>query len=224
MNKKYIIVFSTLAVLATTTLLFNNNSNGIALNKNNNSATFCSSKTEIDTNKMTQEINNLGLYRVFNGNVPVSHTINYEKEHKLSDTFKEKSFLGADEKIIISGTADCYYEYLINLSKVKIVNDEEQKVVVYCPKAFLNRETIKRSSKTKFNEDKQNLGSILALKDSKKEALSEWEDSFEEKAYKEILRNENQHTINITTKSSIRLLMEKFGVKEKDLKIVFLNE
>lgn len=182
------------------------------------------SETKLDLNKMTENINNLGLYKIYDGEVPVKHTYVANYEHKLKDMFKDGTFFGADEEIKIVGKANCYYEYLINLGEAKI-ETKGDKVVVYVPRAFLNEDTIKRCSKTELIEEEssQNFGSTMALKDSMKEAMTSWEDTFESEAYNKILKTEDKDRININTKSAIRLLMEKFGVKEEDL-VVVINE
>ena len=56
-----------------------------------------------------------------------------------------------------------------------------------------------------------------------KEAMTSWEDTFESEAYNKILSSEDKDRIDINTKSAIRLLMDKFGVKEEDL-VVVINE
>lgn len=182
------------------------------------------SETKLDLNKMTENINNLGLYKIYDGEVPVKHTYVANYEHKLKDMFKDGTFFGADEEIKIVGKANCYYEYLINLGEAKI-ETKGDKVVVYVPRAFLHEDTIKRCSKTELIEEEssQNFGSTMALKDSMKEAMTSWEDTFESEAYNKILKTEDKDRININTKSAIRLLMEKFGVKEEDL-VVVINE
>lgn len=182
------------------------------------------SETKLDLNKMTENINNLGLYKIYDGEVPVKHTYVANYEHKLKDMFKDGTFFGADEEIKIVGKANCYYEYLINLGEAKI-ETKGDKIVVYVPRAFLNEDTIKRCSKTELIEEEssQNFGSTMALKDSMKEAMTSWEDTFESEAYNKILKTEDKDRININTKSAIRLLMEKFGVKEEDL-VVVINE
>lgn len=182
------------------------------------------SETKLDLNKMTENINNLGLYKIYDGEVPVKHTYIANYEHKLKDMFKDGTFFGADEEIKIVGKANCYYEYLINLGEAKI-ETKGDKVVVYVPRAFLNEDTIKRCSKTELIEEEssQNFGSTMALKDSMKEAMTSWEDTFESEAYNKILKTEDKDRININTKSAIRLLMEKFGIKEEDL-VVVINE
>ena len=53
-----------------------------------------------------------------------------------------------------------------------------------------------------------------------KEAMTSWEDTFESEAYNKILSSEDKDRIDINTKSAIRLLMDKFGVKEEDLVVV----
>ena len=182
------------------------------------------SETKLDLNKMTENINNLGLYKVYDGEVPVKHTYVANYEHKLKDMFKDRTFFGADEEIKIVGKANCYYEYLINLGEAKI-ETKGDKVVVHVPRAFLNEDTIKRCSKTELLEEEssQNFGSTMALKDSMKEAMTSWEDTFEYEAYNKILKTEDKDRIDINTKSAIRLLMDKFGVKEEDL-VVVINE
>ena len=139
----------------------------------------------------------------------------------LKDMFKDGTFFGADEEIKIVGKANCYYEYLINLGEAKI-ETKGDKVVVHVPRAFLNEDTIKRCSKTELIEEEssQNFGSTMALKDSMKEAMTSWEDTFESEAYNKILSSEDKDRIDINTKSAIRLLMDKFGVKEEDLVVV----
>lgn len=182
------------------------------------------SETKLDLNKMTENINNLGLYKIYDGEVPVKHIYVANYEHKLKDMFKDGTFFGADEEITIVGKANCYYEYLINLGEAKI-ETKGDKVVIYVPRAFLNEDTIKRCSKTELIEEEssQNFGSMMAVKDSMKEAMTSWEDTFESEAYNKILKSEDKDRININTKSAIRLLMEKFGVKEEDL-VVVINE
>lgn len=219
---KYTATFTVLASLAAGTLLFDNNSKNIE-NKSEPSAS--SNYTSLDLDKMTENINNLGLYKVYDGTVPVKHKSIFKFEHKFEDTIKDKSFFGLDEEITLSGEANCYYEYLINLSKVTITRKGD-KVVVKCPRAFLNRDTIKRSSKVNFIDEEcsQNFGSLVAIEDSQKEAMAKWEDSFEDNAYKRILSSQDQLSIDISTRSAIKFLMEKFGVSEDNLDIVLFDE
>ena len=182
------------------------------------------SETKLDLNKMTENINNLGLYKIYDGEVPVKHKYTAKYEHKVQDMFKDGTFFGADEEITIVGKANCYYEYLINLGEAKI-ESKGDKVVVKVPRAFLNENTVKRCSKTELidEESSQNFGSMMAVEDSMKEAMTSWEDTFESEAYNKILKTEDKDRIDINTKSAIRLLMEKFGVKEEDL-VVVINE
>lgn len=212
-NKQLIITLFIMLSVVIATIYFSGQKSNFYEKDTNVSSSY---NSKIDFNKVQENINALGIYKVYDAIVPVTHTSTFKEENKLSDF---NSFLGLDEEITITATADCYYEYVINLSKCVITESADKKVTFTIPRATLNKTTIKRIGDVSIDEDKssENIGAKFAIENSNKDAMILWEDSFEESAYNAIKDNEDNNSIDINTKLAIKNLAEKFNIKEEQL-------
>ena len=63
-------------------------------------------ETEIDTSSIKEKFNQEKKYELFSGTVNIKHSYNYERD----------SILGMKSRCKLTGTANFYYQYVINLS------------------------------------------------------------------------------------------------------------
>ena len=67
-------------------------------------------ETEIDTSSIEERFNNEKKYEILNGTINIKHSYHRERD----------SILGLKSYYKLTGTADFYYSYIVNLSSYKI--------------------------------------------------------------------------------------------------------
>lgn len=167
-------------------------------------------ETEIDTSSIKEKFNQEKKYELFSGTVNIKHSYNYERD----------SILGMKSKCKLTGTANFYYQYVINLSSYKILQCTNDNIKISIDKPYLNEESCHRENNSFYRIDDECSNNILSNKDDMEKITRGWEDTFDTKGIKYIKDYyEDEYLINKANSIVIELLRE-LGYKQR-IQIVF---
>ena len=167
-------------------------------------------ETEIDTSSIKEKFNQEKKYELFSGTVNIKHSYNYERD----------SILGMKSKCKLTGTANFYYQYVINLSSYKILQCTNDNIKISIDKPYLNEESCHRENNSFYRIDDECSSNILSNKDDMEKITRGWEDTFDTKGIKYIKDYyEDEYLMNKANNIVIELLRE-LGYKQR-IQIVF---
>ena len=167
-------------------------------------------ETEIDTSSIKEKFNQEKKYELFSGTVNIKHSYNYERD----------SILGMKSKCKLTGTANFYYQYVINLSSYKILQCTNDNIKISIDKPYLNEESCHRENNSFYRIDDECSNNILSNKNDMEKITRGWEDTFDTKGIKYIKDYyEDEYLMNKANNIVIELLRE-LGYKQR-IQIVF---
>lgn len=167
-------------------------------------------ETEIDISSIKEKFNQEKKYELFSGTVNIKHSYNYERD----------SILGMKSKCKLTGTANFYYQYVINLSSYKILQCTNNNIKISIDKPYLNEESCHRENNSFYRIDDECSSNILSNKDDMEKITRGWEDTFDTKGIKYIKDYyEDEYLMNKANNIVIELLRE-LGYKQR-IQIVF---
>ena len=167
-------------------------------------------ETEIDTSSIKEKFNQEKKYELFSGTINIKHSYNYERD----------SILGMKSRCKLTGTANFYYQYVINLSSYKILQCTNDNIKISIDKPYLNEESCHRENNSFYRIDDECSSNILSNKDDMEKITRGWEDTFDTKGIKYIKDYyEDDYLINKANNIVIELLRE-LGYKQR-IQIVF---
>lgn len=167
-------------------------------------------ETEIDTSSIKEKFNQEKKYELFSGTVNIKHSYNYERD----------SILGMKSKCKLTGTANFYYQYVINLSSYKILQCTNDNIKISIDKPYLNEESCHRENNSFYRIDDECSNNILSNKDDMEKITRGWEDTFDTKGIKYIKDYyKDDYLMNKANNIVIELLRE-LGYKQR-IQIVF---
>ena len=100
-------------------------------------------ETEIDTSSIKEKFNQEKKYELFSGTINIKHSYNYERD----------SILGMKSRCKLTGTANFYYQYVINLSSYKILQCTNDNIKISIDKPYLNEESCHRENNSFYRID-----------------------------------------------------------------------
>lgn len=167
-------------------------------------------ETEIDTSSIKEKFNQEKKYELFSGTINIKHSYNYERD----------SILGMKSRCKLTGTANFYYQYVINLSSYKILQCTNDNIKISIDKPYLNEESCHRENNSFYRIDDECSSNILSNKDDMEKITRGWEDTFDTKGIKYIKDYyKDDYLMNKANEIIIELLRE-LGYKQR-IQIVF---
>lgn len=167
-------------------------------------------ETEIDTSSIKEKFNQEKKYELFSGIINIKHSYNYERD----------SILGMKSRCKLTGTANFYYQYVINLSSYKILQCTNDNIKISIDKPYLNEESCHRENNSFYRIDDECSNNILSNKNDMEKITRGWEDTFDTKGIKYIKDYyKEDYLMNKANEIVIELLRE-LGYKQR-IQIVF---
>ena len=167
-------------------------------------------ETEIDISSIKEKFNQEKKYELFSGTINIKHSYNYERD----------SILGMKSRCKLTGTANFYYQYVINLSSYKILQCTNDNIKISIDKPYLNEESCHRENNSFYRIDDECSNNILSNKNDMEKITRGWEDTFDTKGIKYIKDYyEDEYLMNKANNIVIELLRE-LGYKQR-IQIVF---
>lgn len=167
-------------------------------------------ETEIDTSSIKEKFNQEKKYELFSGTINIKHSYNYERD----------TILGMKSRCKLTGTANFYYQYVINLSSYKILQCTNNNIKISIDKPYLNEGSCHRENNSFYRIDDECSSNILSNKDDMEKITRGWEDTFDTKGIKYIKDYyKDDYLMNKANEIIIELLRE-LGYKQR-IQIVF---
>ena len=167
-------------------------------------------ETEIDISSIKEKFNQEKKYELFSGTINIKHSYNYERD----------SILGMKSRCKLTGTANFYYQYVINLSSYEILQCTNDNIKISIDKPYLNEESCHRENNSFYRIDDECSNNILSNKNDMEKITRGWEDTFDTKGIKYIKDYyEDDYLMNKANNIVIELLRE-LGYKQR-IQIVF---
>lgn len=167
-------------------------------------------ETEIDISSIKEKFNQEKKYELFSGTINIKHSYNYERD----------SILGMKSRCKLTGTANFYYQYVINLSSYKILQCTNDNIKISIDKPYLNEESCHRENNSFYRIDDECSNNILSNKNDMEKITRGWEDTFDTKGIKYIKDYyKDDYLMNKANEIVVELLRE-LGYKQR-IQIVF---
>ena len=174
-------------------------------------------ETEIDTSSIEEKFNNEKKYEILNGTINIKHSYHRERD----------SILGLKSYYKLTGTADFYYSYIVNLSSYKIIEASKNKIKISIDKPELDELSCHRVPNTFYRLDSECSTNILSNKDDAETTARQWEDTFDIKGIENVKEYYNfkdkTKLLESKTKTAIIELLRELGYKQR-IEIVFSEE
>lgn len=167
-------------------------------------------ETTIDTSSIEEKFNQEKKYEIFNGVINIKHSYNYERD----------SILGMKSKCKLTGTANFYYQYVINLSSYKILQCTNDNIKISIDKPYLNEESCHRENNSFYRIDDECSSNILSNKEDIEKVTRHWEDTFDTKGVKYIKEYYDEEYLENKSKEMIIELLRELGYKQR-IEIIF---
>lgn len=165
-------------------------------------------ETEIDTSSIEEKFNNEKKYEILNGTINIKHSYHYERD----------SILGLKSRYQLTGTADFYYSYIVNLSSYKIIEASDNKIKISIDKPELDEASCHKVPNTFYRLDSECSTNILSNKDDAETTTRQWSNTFDKKGIeyiKEYYESKNKKSfLESKTKSEIIELLRTLGYKQ----------
>ena len=172
-------------------------------------------ETKIDTKTIEIKFNELQKVEVLNGKINIKHTYNYNRD----------SILGFDSNYKLTGTADFYYSYVVNLASAEIINATSKDITLSIDKPYLDEAACHRINNSFYRMNNECDANLLSNKNDAETCMRHWEDTFDKKGVENIkdyyIKDDNKtKELNDGTKRMITDLLKTLGYDQK-IKIVF---
>ena len=174
-------------------------------------------ETEIDTSSIEEKFNNEKKYEILNGTINIKHSYHRERD----------SILGLKSYYKLTGTANFYYSYIVNLSSYKIIEASENKIKILIDKPELDKPSCHRVSNSFYRLDSECTTNILSNKNDAEITTRQWSDTFDKKGIECIKEyygfKDKNKLLESKTKTAITELLRELGYKQR-IEIVFSEE
>lgn len=174
-NKKVIAIVTAIMLVISSIVIqhrkIKNLQDELYIQKNMTEQRYKYTVTSADTKTLEEELNNLCEYKILDGVVNIKHTYAYQKD----------GVFGLKKKYKLVGTANFYYELVVNLKDVNIISLTDDKIVLEINYPVVNEEACHRVQNTFIRIDDECDESLLSNKDDAEKATRHWEDTFDVK-------------------------------------------
>lgn len=165
-------------------------------------------ETSLDAKTIEQDLNSLCEYKILDGKVNIKHTYAYQRD----------SLFGLKSKYKITGTADLYYELIVELKNATVVRDEGGKYIVQVDFPQVNSEACHRIHDTFIRMDDECSDNILSNERDAEKATRHWEDTFDKKGIEYIKEyykfDDVQKDIRKVTVRELETLLSELGYSQ----------
>lgn len=164
--------------------------------------------TQIDISSLKERMNKECNFKILDGTINIKHTYAYQRD----------SVLGLKSMYKLVGTADFYYQMIVNLQLAEITHASAEKITIAVPKPIIDEQACHRVPNTFLRMDSECDNNLLANKKDAERATRQWEDSFDTKglvyiqeyySYSGIQEKAQQATIH-----QIKALLEELGYSQ----------
>ena len=174
-------------------------------------------ETIIDTSSIKEKFNTEKKYEIFNGTINIKHSYHYERD----------SILGLKSRYQLTGTADYYYSYIVNLSSYKIIEASDNKIKISIDKPELDELSCHRVNDTFYRIDDECSANLMSNKNDAETTTRQWEDTFDIKGIENVKEyydfKDKAKLLESKTKTAITELLRELGYKQR-IEIVFSEE
>lgn len=165
-------------------------------------------ETSLDAKTIQEELNKLCEYKILDGKVNIKHTYAYQRD----------SLFGLKSKYKLVGTADLYYELVVELKNATVVRDESGKYIVQVDFPQVNSEACHRIHDTFIRMDDECSDNILTNEKDAEKATRYWEDTFDKKGIKYVKEyykfDDVQKDIRKVTVRELETLLSELGYSQ----------
>ena len=169
---------------------------------------YDTSQTQIDPATIQAELNKQCEFKILDGTVNIKHTYNYERE----------GFMGIDHTRVLTGTADFYYQITTDLRNAKVIDANDETIVVSINTAEVSKKACHRVMDSFIRMDEECTQSLMSNKKDAEETTRLWEDTFDKKGYEYVKEYygfaDVRSNLNALTEEQIKLLFAKLGYKQ----------
>ena len=162
-------------------------------------------ETSLDAKTIQEELNKLCEYKILDGKVNIKHTYAYQRD----------SLFGLKSKYKLVGTADLYYELVVELKNATVVRDEGGKYIIQVDFPQVNSEACHRINDTFIRIDDECSDNILSNELDAEKATRQWEDTFDKKGIEYIKEyykfDDVQKDIRNVTVRELETLLSELG-------------
>ena len=165
-------------------------------------------ETQIDISTLKERMNKECNFKVLDGTINIKHTYAYQRD----------SVLGLKSKYKLVGTADFYYQMIVNLQLAEITKASAKKITITVPKPVIDIQACHRVPNTFLRMDDECDANLISNKKDAEKATRQWEDSFDTKGlaciqeyytYRGIQEKAQQATVH-----QIKALLEELGYSQ----------
>jgi len=165
-------------------------------------------ETQIDISTLKERMNKECNFKVLDGTINIKHTYVYQRD----------SVLGLKSKYKLVGTADFYYQMIVNLQLAEVTQASAKKITITVPKPVIDTQACHRVPNTFLRMDDECDDNLLANKKDAERATRQWEDSFDTKGLAYIQEYYNysgiQEKAQQATIHQIKALLEELGYSQ----------
>jgi hypothetical protein len=164
--------------------------------------------TQIDISSLKERMNKECNFKILDGTINIKHTYAYQRD----------SILGLKSKYKLVGTADFYYQMMVNLQLAEITQASAKKITIAVPKPVIDPQACHKVSNTFLRMDDECDANLISNKKDAERATRQWEDSFDTKGlayiqeyyrYSGIKEKAQQATVH-----QIKALLEELGYSQ----------
>ena len=165
-------------------------------------------ETIIDITSLKERLNEECNFKVMDGSINIRHTYVYKRD----------SILGFKSEYKLTGKADFYYAFTVDLSQSTITKATDKKIVIEVPRAQIDENAYHRIANSFVRIDSECSTNIFANKLDTEKATRQWEDSFDTKGVEYIHRYMTKETVknklDQLTVRQVKTLLEKLGYSQ----------
>lgn len=169
---------------------------------------FSHTQTVLFKDTIQERLNELCEYKVLDGTVNIKHSFDYTRD----------GFLGLKHNYKLTGTADFYYSYVINLSNAEVIKATDNKIIIKMEKPYIDKNSCHRVANSFYKIEDESSNNLLSNKDDAEKCTRKWEDTFDEKGISFINDYYNtysmQNKINNTTIDQMKKLLNELGYSQ----------
>ena len=165
-------------------------------------------ETIIDITSLKERLNEECNFKVMDGSINIRHTYVYKRD----------SILGFKSLYKLTGKADFYYAFTVDLSQSTITKATDKKIVIEVPRAQIDENAYHRIANSFVRIDSECSTNIFANKLDTEKATRQWEDSFDTKGVEYVHRYMTKETVqnklDQLTVRQVKTLLEKLGYSQ----------
>lgn len=133
-------------------------------------------ETQINTKTIEVKFNTLKSYKIFSDKVNIKHSYSCSND----------KILGLKAKSKLTGSADFYYEYNVDLSSYEIMSATDSLIKISIDKPMLSKDSCHRVVDTFYKIEDECSDSMLSNKNDREKLTRQWEDTFDKKGFEYI--------------------------------------